>query len=357
MKKLAFPILVIFSLLIIFISCSNKGNKSRKPVSLITVQPQKASYVRGEKISVQVITKLKNGEIENIQLFQNNELVTETRELNFTVNDITINKIGNITFKVVATKTDGKSNTRSKSIKVISSKVPVKYSYRVINSFPHLTTSYTQGLEFHNGKLFEGTGEYGKSHLYQINVNTGNPVKSLKIDDKYFGEGITILGDKIYQLTYHAQKGFVYDLNTFSLIDSFQYASKEGWGLTNDGKHLIMSDGTNQLIWLDPDNFLTVKKLQVANNIGFMGFLNELEYVDGKIYANIYTTNTIVLIDEKTGEIIEEINMAGIIDLYNISDNSIDYLNGIAYNSQNGHFYITGKLWPRIFEVTFVPSK
>ena len=155
-------------------------------------------------------------------------------------------------------------------------------------------------------------------------------------------------------MTYHAQKGFVYDLKTFAVIDSFTFSSPEGWGLTNDGTNLIMSDGTHVLTWLDPSDFHVVKKLQVANNRGLMTQLNELEYINGMIYANIYTTNYIVKIDTKTGKVLEEINMTGMIDLYHKSSDRIDYLNGIAYDSEHHKIYVTGKLYTRLFEVKFV---
>jgi glutamine cyclotransferase len=175
--------------------------------------------------------------------------------------------------------------------------------------------------------------------------------------DKYFGEGITILNDKIYQLTYRDQKGFVYQLSDFAVIDSFQFKSKEGWGLTNDGTNLIMSDGTHVLNWLDPNNFSVVKTLQVANNKGIVNYLNELEYINETIYANVYTTDLIVQIDPKTGKILSEINMAGLIDIYKNTEEKIDYLNGIAYDKKTDRLFVTGKLWPKMFEIKIIPLK
>ena len=357
MKRTSFPLVLVFFLFITFISCSSTSNKSRKPVCSISVQPSKKNYLIGDKVSVNVTTKVKNGKIEKIQLYFNNQLLKETTELNFTLNDIEINSLGNSVLRVEATKTDGLSNTRSQLIKVLSDTEAKIYNYQIVNNYPHLKTSYTQGLEYYNGYLYESTGENGKSNLYQIKLQTGNPIKTYKLDDKYFGEGITILNNKIYQLTYKAQKGFVYNLSDFSLIDSFQFASNEGWGLTNDGTNLIMSDGTHLLTWINPEDFSVVKTLQVANNRDVINYLNELEYIDGIIYANIYTTEIIVEIDPKTGKILSEINLKGILNMYKNQNDTVNYMNGIAYDNEKDRLFVTGKWWPRLFEIKLVPSE
>ncbi len=355
MSRSFFPIVLILALFVTFFSCSSKSTKRpRKPVSAINVQPSKQNYVFGDKISVNVTTKLKDGELKAVQLFYNDQLLKEASETDLTVSGIELTTVGSVTLNVNAEKTDGLKNTRTKILNVNSDVVPQQMTYQVIENYPHLKTSYTQGLEYYKGYLYEGTGENGHSKLMKVNIKTGEVLKSIDLEDKYFGEGITILNNKIYQLTYHAKKGFVYDLNTFALVDSFTFASAEGWGLTNDGTYLIMSNGTNVLTWLDPTDFSIVKKLQVANNRGLMSNLNELEYIDGMIYANIYTTNYIVKIDSETGKVLEEINMEGIINLYHRNGDRIDHLNGIAYDSENNKMYVTGKLYPRLFEVKFI---
>ncbi len=175
--------------------------------------------------------------------------------------------------------------------------------------------------------------------------------------EKYFGEGITIFNNKIYQLTYRSQISFIHSLNDFSVIDSLHYAQKEGWGLTNDGKYLIMSDGSHILTWLDPSDLSIVKTLQVANNKDIINSLNELEYVDGIIYANIYMTDLIVQIDSETGEVISEINLSGILNRFEKANENVDYMNGIAYDKTNDRLFVTGKWWPRLFEIKLVPSE
>jgi len=351
MKKSLFPVFSILCLLIIFFSCSNKPKRSRKPVSSITILPKAKNYIYGHAISVNVKTKIKNGEIDTINFYYNDSIIRQTDQLDFTIKELKINSLGKNSLRVTASKKDGVKNSRIISFNVISDTEPQKLQYSVINDYPHNKEFYTQGLEFHNNYLYEGTGEKGASGIFKINLSTGKILMQHLIDKQYFGEGITILNDKIYQLTYRSQKGFIYDLDDFSLIDSFQYRSKEGWGLTNDGHNLIMSNGTNELIWIDTSDFSEVKKIHVANNKGIINYINELEYIDKKIYANVYTTDLIIIIDPATGKVLSEINMEGIINMYKNSSDTIDYLNGIAYDAKKEKLLVTGKWWPRLFEI------
>lgn len=355
MKRNLFPIVLVFCLLVSFFSCSNKSNKRpRKPVSTIVISPAKQLYTYGDKVTLNIKTKLRDGELKTVKVYYEGKLLHESDELKFEIPDVELEHVGNTSFYVHTEKTDGLKNKRSKTINVLSEIEPQQLSYQVNNKYLHLKTSYTQGLEYYKGFLYEGTGENGHSKLLKVDIETGNPVQLHSLKDKYFGEGITILNNKIYQLTYRAKKGFVYDLETFAVIDSFTYKSQQGWGLTNDGTNLIMSDGTNVLTWLNPNDFSVVKTLQVANNRGNMNVLNELEYIDGFIYSNIYTTNYIVKIDAQSGKVLEEINMEGLIDMYHRTDERIDVLNGIAYDAKNDRMFVTGKLWPMLFEVKFI---
>jgi glutaminyl-peptide cyclotransferase len=357
MKPVTFSLIFVLSLLIVFFSCSNSSDRSRKPVSSIAIQPAKNNYVFGENVTVNVKTRVRDGEIETIKLYFNNQLIGESKDLDFTVDNVNLNKLGTGNFMVEAVKTDGLKNSRSLVINTISDVVAEKFTYQIVNSYPHSKKHYTQGLEFHNNILYEGTGEYGTSGIFRIKLETGKVEQSKMLDEKYFGEGITILNDKIYQLTYKTQKGFVYRLSDFALIDTFMFKSSEGWGLTNDGTNLIMSDGTHLLTWLNPNDYSVVKTVQVANNKGIINNLNELEYIDGTIYANVYTTDLIVQIDPKTGKVLSEINLAGILNMYKNPGDKIDFLNGIAYNKISKRLFVTGKLWPRIFEIKVIPLK
>ncbi len=357
MKPFSFLLILVLSLFITAFSCSNNSSKSRKPVSSIAIHPSKNSYVFGEKVSVQVKTKLKDGEIETIKLSFNGQLLKESKELDFTLENVELNKLGSGNFVAEAIKADGVKNTRTQVINTISDIQPEKYTYQIVNTYPHSKKHYTQGLLFNNDVLYESTGEYGTSGIFKINYLTGQIERSVMLDKKYFGEGITILNDKIYQLTYKNKKGFVYQLSDFALIDTFQFQSQEGWGLTNDGTNLIMSDGTHVLTWINPDNFTVVKTVQIANNKGIVNYLNELEFINGIIYANVYTTDLIVQIDPETGKVLAEINLSGILNMYKSGSETVDYLNGIAFNEKTKNLFVTGKYWPKLFEIKLIPLK
>lgn len=357
MKPFTFILILFLSLFVTLFSCSNQSSKSRKPVCSISIHPAKTNYVFGEKISVNITTKVKNGEIKSIKVFYQNELLMESKELNFNIEGIEIKTLGNSIIKVEAVKTDGLSNTQLKTIHTLSNTVPEKLTYKIVNTYPHSKEYFTEGFEFHGGYIYEGTGENGSSAIHKVNLSSGKAVQSVELNEKYFGEGITVLNNKIYQLTYRAKKGFVYDFNSFALIDSFQFSSttNEGWGLTNDGKYLIMSDGSQFLTWLDTVDFSIVKRIEVGNNKAIYKNINELEYIEGTIYANVYTTEMIVQIDPETGRILSEINFPDIIKMYHNQKDRIDYMNGIAWDDKNKRLYITGKLWPKLFEIELIP--
>ncbi len=359
MKPFSFSLIILLSLFITAFSCSNNSSKSRKPVCSITIQPDKSNYVFGEKVAVNISTKVKNGEIENIKVYYKNELIKESKELNFTIEGVEINILGNSIISVEAIKTDGVSNTQSKTLHTLSNIVPEKLTYKTVNIYPHSKEYFTEGLEFHDGYLYEGTGENGASGIYKVNLVSGKVVQSVDLNEKYFGEGITVFNNKIYQLTYRAKKGFIYDFNSFAMIDSFQFTSttNEGWGLTNDGNNLIMSDGSQFLTWLNPNDFSIVKRLEVGNNKAIYKNVNELEYINGTIYANIYTTEMIVQIDPETGRILSEISFPDMIKMYDNKKDRIDLMNGIAWDEKNNKLYVTGKLWPKLFEIELIPLK
>ena len=224
---------------------------------------------------------------------------------------------------------------------------PVSITYKIRNSWPHDTGSFIQGLVIHQGKLFESTGQK-QSWIGTVDIATGKPDKKIILDDKYFGEGITILNNKIYQLTWTSKVGFVYDLNTFEKLKEFPLAG-EGWGITHDSTNLIMSDGTNKLIYLDTTTLKMVKTLSVVDDRGPVEKLNELEYVNGNILANQWETNLILKIDPQTGNVIGRIDLTPLMRNAKALNPKVDVLNGIAYHPTTGLLLVTGKYWPRIY--------
>ena len=224
------------------------------------------------------------------------------------------------------------------------------YTYRIINEYPHDTRAFTQGLVYENGTMYEGTGLLKKSSLRQVELETGNILKIMNLSDEYFGEGVTIFGDRIIQLTWQSNTGFAYNKSDFNQTGEFHY-STEGWGLTTDGEQLIMSDGTAKLHFLDPETYQEKRSVNVTDNGTAITRINELEYVNGEIYANIWLTDRIARISPETGEVLGWIDLTGIL---NATVNA-DVLNGIAYDMENDRLFVTGKYWPTIFEIEVVP--
>ncbi len=238
-------------------------------------------------------------------------------------------------------------------------------TYKIIKEFPHDPSSYTQGLQWHDGHLIESTGHRGRSRIRKVKLETGKPVDGLDfpVAMSLFAEGATVLGDKIYQLTWQAGIGFIYDAKTLKEVGRFRYPEdgktfpKEGWGLTHNGEELIMSDGTAQIYFLDPKTFKQKRVIHVANAKGVpMDRLNELEYIQGEIWANVYTTEFIVRIDPKNGKLLGYVNFAGLKASGNFP-RSAEVLNGIAFDPETQRIFITGKYWPKLYQVELVPLK
>jgi glutamine cyclotransferase len=224
-----------------------------------------------------------------------------------------------------------------------------RYSYEIVNTFPHDRTAFTQGLVFLDGKLIESTGLNGHSTLREVDLVSGRVLRQVPVPDRYFAEGLTVLGGKAYQLTWQAQKGFVYDEATFRLEKEFAYTG-EGWGLATDGHWLIMSDGTPQIRFLDPATFKVGRAIQVAARGQPVKWLNELEFIQGEIFANVWQTYFVLRIDPANGAVTGVIDFSGLMSDAD-RDASTDVLNGIAYDDANDRLFVTGKRWPKLFEV------
>jgi glutamine cyclotransferase len=237
------------------------------------------------------------------------------------------------------------------------------YGYKIVNAYPHDPEAFTQGLVYRDGYLYEGTGLHGFSSLRKVELQTGKVLKRHNLPEKYFGEGITFCGKYLIQLTYQSNIGFIYDMD-LRQVGSFNYPT-EGWGLTFDGKHLILSDGTATLRWLDAGTFKMVKQITVTDQGRPVPHLNELEFVKGEIFANIWETDTIARISPDTGDVLGWIDLAGLArlaqeagaagtDLKSVPIPVIDVLNGIAYDERGDRLFVTGKLWPKLFEIQLI---
>ena len=233
----------------------------------------------------------------------------------------------------------------------ITRAIPVKYTYQVINSYPHDTAAYTQGLVYDGGYLFESTGQFGQSSLRKVKLSTGEMVMAINLPDSVFGEGLTFLTNKLIQITWKSKIAFVFDKATFKPLCTLPYTINEGWGLTTDGKNLIMSDGSANLYFLDPNSLTQLRTIEVCNDKGPVDQLNELEFINNEIWANIFNKDIIVRINPESGSVVGEINFTGILKTEERNQHA-DVLNGIAYDPESNRLFVTGKNWPKIFEIS-----
>jgi len=228
-----------------------------------------------------------------------------------------------------------------------------EYGYKIVHVFPHDPTSFTEGLEYHDGFLYESTGLEHRSVLRKVRLETGAPLQEIHLAPNIFGEGITIINSKIFQLTYKTEIGYIYDFASFRLLNTFKYQG-EGWSLTNDGKNIYMDDGTSQIRVWDPNSMHELRRITVHDGARSIDQVNELEWVHGEIYANIWQTERIARISPADGHVIGWIDLKGILPPSERKD--VDVLNGIAYDAAGERLFVTGKLWPKLFEIKIVPK-
>ena len=329
---------IIFSLSLI--SC---GTKIKKPYS-IKIEKSSDFLKNGDRIDLS-INNPQNNLLENIVFKINDSLINS----NYTLN----NKLGKNEIEV-SFNVDQKLFKLSTEIIIFSSIKPKLYSFKIINEFFHDITSYTQGLEFDNDfNLYESTGKYGYSSLRKIDFKTGKVLKKIFLDKSFFGEGLTIIGDTLFQLTWKKKIGFIYNKNTFNLIKSFDYDNSiEGWGLCNDDKYIYKSDGTSKIWTLDSKTLEEISFVEVVTNNKLIKKINELEWYNEKIYANTYQFNKEVglIIDPNTGAVEGVIDFSGLKNKVKQHSN-LDVLNGIAYHWGRNTFFVTGKNWNKLFEI------
>ena len=357
---------ILFSLFLLQKSCSNqektnvkqdtnvKSESVTKRVSVIEIDSPKSGemFTIGDKVNIQIGLKESDLNIDSLVVESNRNKTTvyldnikylwETSEL----------KTGSNQLKVFAYSGGNKIDSYYLKLRFKSDIKPEQYECKIINTYPHDKNAYTQGLFYDNGVMYEGTGQYGESSLRKVRFETGKLITELNLPAQYFGEGITAFKDKIIQLTWTSKTGFVYDKNSFKLLTTLKY-STQGWGITSDSEKLIMSDGTATIHFLDPEYFNEIGKIEVSDHEGPIRNLNELEYVDGIIYANVWQTEEIIAFDPINGKVLKRIDCRKIVPngFHGERDN---VLNGIAYDKKNNRYFITGKRWPSLFEVKFV---
>ncbi len=366
------PGILLFSVFFLVVSCSgdsdrktNTGELKRTGGRQTTPQEsaEKISYIikpereeifrRGDRIPVQLALAEGVEEIDSFQMFVDGSYqgVSYRDDMIFNWNSEE-SPVGKRTIRTVTFGRDGQKENNSVVVILQSDITPEQYGYRILHTYPHDITAYTQGLVYENGILYESTGQRGESTLRKVNLETGELIESLNLPPNLFGEGTCILDDKIIQLTWTSKVGFVYDKESFRVINRIEYPT-QGWGLTTNGQQLIMSDGSHIIYFLEPEYFTELSRIEVFDHEKAITNLNELEYIDGKIFANVYQTDFIVVIEPETGRVLSQIDLKGLLKPEDMHDR-IDVLNGIAYDPQNKRLFVTGKRWPKLFEIQLV---
>lgn len=338
-------ILSLFTFLFLMASCSETYK--------FTLETPKKVSLNGT--ATFKLTEANNLPVDSIQFFVNGKQLASTgNTMSFDTKDLGIGKHSVVALSFYP----GKTNKKNGSFEIFPTTKATIYGYKIINTYPHDTKAYTQGLEFYNGFLYETTGRRGQSSLRKVELKTGKVLQKVDLATKYFGEGMTILNNKIYWLTWQNRKGFVYDLETFKQEKEFKYSrSKEGWGLTHNDTELIKSDGTNRIWFLDPETQKETRSIQVYAHDRALDNLNELELINGKIYANKYQNSAIIIINPKTGVAEGIVNLKGLTkEMTKTQKLAADdeVLNGIAYDAKNNRLFVTGKYWGKLFEIELV---
>ncbi|MFZ4106726.1 glutaminyl-peptide cyclotransferase [Flavobacterium sp.] len=340
------PLAFILLAILLIVSCKNKTNT--ESFFDINENELKAQYTSKESIKLEVLDS-SNKKIDSIIYSINNIKVGSVKgnsKFSFALKD---QKLGyqNIKANIYF---EGSTEVDSSRVELISDIAPKVLTYTIVNTYPHDINSYTEGLEFYKDTLYESVGQYGKSRLLKTDYKTGKILKSLKLEDKYFGEGITFINDKIYQLTYKEHIGYIYDAKTWKLEKTFVFDKPEGWGMTNDGTNIYFNDSSEKIWKMDPKTQKTIDNINVYSESNKIKEVNEMEWVNGKIYSNIYLKKAIVIINPKTGAVEGMLDMSNLEKLITKLPDT-DVLNGIAYNPKTKTFFVTGKNWDKMFEI------
>lgn len=356
MLSRAMPVACLLLSLLFIISCKEK---SSAPGVSFKLPEQGQAFKMGEEVKVALDIPEGTKLISATYLLEGKEIGAKSSGESISINTAKL-ALG---YKLITAIVDtgSEKDTLTTNIELKSPLKPEVYGYQIVHRMPHDTSAYTQGLEYHNGRFLESTGQEKHSTLRWVDVKSGKVLQQIKLNDQYFGEGASLVGDKVVMLTYKAKSGFVYDAKTFKQQGTFAYSTnREGWGLCFDGKQLIMSDGSNKLYFMNKDTYRDESTIEVYDDNGPVDSLNELEYIDGKIYANVYTENIIVVIDPASGVIEKKIDFSGLLPADYFKDEDArnnNVLNGIAWDKAGRRLFVTGKKWPHLFEMKLQPKK
>lgn len=356
----------ILTLIVWTISCSGRSGKIKieekdttanagdpAPAKIISMKsPEENSEFRLWSPITMILEPVnKNDKPDSVSIsFDGVKIATlKTDQWEYSVPASLIKNTGRKSLKVIAFRGGKAKTTITRFMIILSDTAPKRYSYRVVHSYPHDRDAFTQGLFYDKGVLYEGTGQEEGSTLREVELATGKVLRQLNLSSNLFGEGITLYKDRIYQVTWTSKVGFVYEKETFRQLNKIYYQT-QGWGLTTVKNQIAMSDGTNVIYFFEPESFTVVSQLEVYDNEKKVDQLNELEYINGEIWANIWMTDLIARIDPVSGKVLGYINLQGILNDPE-TDTSSKVLNGIAFDSDGGRIFVTGKNWPKLFEI------
>jgi len=336
-------LLALNLLLLMAYACGDK-DKSAEELFMLQIANAKQAYHTTDVLKLSVVPRTGKS-IEKVTYTLQGNAASNSNEI-----QLDDSRMGTRTITAQVTA-DGKTYVLSTDIRVLAKNAPILYEYKILESYPHDIEAYTQGLEFVGDDLYESTGQKTKSSLRKVVLETGEVLKKIDLEDQYFGEGLTVLNNAIYQLTWRENTGFIYDLETMEKKGSFAYGdSKEGWGLCNNGKMIFKSDGTQRIWTLNPETLAEEGFIEIYTNSRVINNVNELEWVDGKIYANIYQKDAIAIVNPSNGAVEGIINLKGLQDQVT-QHTTLDVLNGIAYKGEPNILYVTGKNWDRLFKI------
>jgi glutaminyl-peptide cyclotransferase len=336
----------LLAVILLAISISNCGG-TKENIFSIDEASMKEQYSQNDVLELQ-ISNPKNETIDSVSFSINNKQVGKSDGKAKFLFALKNQKLGyqNIRASVFY---DGNKEVDSSRVELVSDIQPKLLTYKILNTYPHNTETFTEGLEFYNDTLYESAGQYGKSKLLKTDYKTGKIIKSLNLEAKYFGEGITIIKDKIYQLTYKEGIGFIYDAKTWKLEKTFPFDKIEGWGMANDGTNIYFNDSSEKIWTMNPETQKTTDNINVYSTSSKISQVNEMEWIEGKIYSNIFTKDFIAVIDPKSGAVIEILNMENL--RKSLKNPEAEVLNGIAYNPKTKTLFVTGKNWDKMFEI------
>ena len=356
----------VFLFLVLTLSCSGRPGKVKEtavqptpsmseevPLKLIKIisPDENTGFKLNQPVKVTLGIENKNVVPDSVTIYFNGNYVTTLKSdpWEYSIPPVFTAATGRKSLKVTSYKSGKSRNTVTRFMVVYSDVVPKKYGYKVIHTYPHDKAAFTQGLFYDNGKLYEGTGEESGSTLREVELETGKVIRQHDLDAALFGEGITLYNNRIYQVTWQNKVGFVYDKSDFKLLNKIYYAT-QGWGLTTINDKIVMSDGSNVLYFNEPEMFTVISKIEVYDNAKKRDSLNELEYINGEIWANIWMNDHIARIDPVTGKVLGYIDLSGILPASDRNSDT-DVLNGIAYDNKGNRIFVTGKRWPKLFEI------